>query len=125
VTQTKPDIAKRAPPYPDIAARPSTLAKLLRRRAVAAEAGLDDLEATLRGQISEILPTRIGSADGDRPAIRELDVSTGDAGADRPQSRRTETIKRGWLKALPTVTGAADPAPPAGSDPRALKLFSS
>lgn len=117
---------ERARRYPDESARPTMLATLLQRRAVAAEAGFDDLEATLRSQILDILPTRIGSADGDRPVIREPNATAGAATASVASARRTggtEAIKRGWLTALPTVNAGAPVALPIENDQRAEPLF--
>lgn len=108
-----------------VAVRPTVLAALLRRRAVAAAAGLDDLEAMLRDQILGSLPTQTGSASGDRPPPRTQDM------APTPTIERTKAINRssdigwGWASAAPRAHRPSSPGDVAGRGrERGLTLFS-
>lgn len=108
-----------------VAVRPTVLAALLRRRAVAAAAGLDDLEAMLRDQILGSLPTQTGSAAGDRPATRTpRHLPTVAVGRPKPADRG-DGIQWGWGSAAPPAqTPAPARADPSRSRERGLTLFS-
>lgn len=107
-----------------VAVRPTVLAALLRRRAVAAAAGLDDLEAMLRDQILGSLPTQTGSASGDRPAIRAQRP------APAPSVERKKVVERGggigwgWGSAAPRAHQPSSSADSARGRERGLTLFS-
>lgn len=110
--------------------RPTALATLLRRRAVAASAGLDDLESMLRDRILGSLPTQVGSAAGDRaPAPAQPAAKIVMPALRKPialAAERIDGMQRGWG----TEPDAA-PAPSTANAPadlrdraRGLSLFS-
>lgn len=80
--------------------RPTALATLLQRRAVAASAGLDDLESMLRDRILGSLPTQVGSATGDRAPARAHPAAKIVRSAPRKPitaaPERIDGLQRGW-----------------------------
>ncbi len=107
-----------------VAVRPTVLAALLRRRAVAAAAGLDDLEAMLRDQILGSLPTQTGSASGDRPAIRAQGQTPAPSVERKKPVERSGGIGWGWGSATPRAHHPSSPGDTARGRERGLTLFS-
>lgn len=107
-----------------VAVRPTVLAALLRRRAVAAAAGLDDLEAMLRDQILGSLPTQTGSASGDRPAIRAQGKTPAPSVERKKPVERSSGIGWGWGSARPRAPHPSSPGDTARGRERGLTLFS-
>ncbi|MBX9859810.1 MAG: hypothetical protein K2Y20_09505 [Sphingomonas sp.] len=107
-----------------VAVRPTVLAALLRRRAVAAAAGLDDLEAMLRDQILGSLPTQTGSASGDRPAIRAQCRTPAPSVERKKPVERSGGVGWGWGSATPHAYHPSSPGDTARGRERGLTLFS-
>ncbi len=110
--------------------RPTALATLLRRRAVAASSGLDDLESMLRERILGSLPTQLGSAAGDcapprvEPAVKIITMAPRKPVVAAPQ--RIDGMQRGWGSENDSTPANAGARTPAGQPDRArgLSLFS-
>lgn len=110
--------------------RPTALATLLRRRAVAASAGLDDLESMLRDRILGSLPTQVGSAAGDRAPARAQPAAKIVTSAPRKPvtatAQRIDGMQRGWGTEPAAAPAHASANAPADLRDRArgLSLFS-